>query len=135
MHATLVTLGRILLGLFFVVSALLKIKSGADAGSLNALAGYIGSRNLPSPQIIAYFVVAFELVCGLALVIGYFTTPVSLLLALFCLATAVLFHNFWAVPAEQMQGQINNFLKNIALTGAFLVLAGEGMRMRTGAAA
>ena len=130
MHNLLVTIGRIMLGLFFLVSALLKIKGGADAGSLAQLAGYIGTRNLPAPQIIAYAVIVFEVVAGLALILGYFTSPVAFLLAAFCLVTAVLFHNFWASPADQMQGQLNNFLKNIALTGAFLVLAGDGIRMR-----
>ena len=133
MHATLVTIGRVLLGLFFVVSGALKLKSGFDAGGLTQLAGYIGSRNLPQPQVIAYAAMAFEIICGLAIVVGKFTTPVALVLALFCIATAVLFHNFWSVPADQtqaFQNQLNNFLKNIALAGAFLVLAGEGIRVK-----
>jgi putative oxidoreductase len=133
MHSLLVTIGRVLLGLFFVVSALLKIKGGFDAGNLAGLAGYIGGRNLPQPQLIAYAVIAFEAICGLAIVFGYFTTPIALLLAAFCLAAAGLFHNFWASPPEQMQGQLTNFLKNVGLAGAFLVLAGEGIRVRMGA--
>ena len=130
MHTTLVTIGRVLLGLFFVIAALLKIKGGMDAGSLAGLTGYIGSRGLPMPNLIAYGVIAFEIVCGLAIIFGYFTMPVSMLLAAFCLATAVMFHNFWASPAEQLQGQLNNFLKNVGLAGAFLILAGESIRVR-----
>lgn len=128
-----VTIGRVLLGLFFVVSALLKIKAGMDAGGVAGLAGYIGSRGLPQPQMLAYLVIAFELVAGVLIVIGFLTTPVALLLAVYCLLTAGMFHNFWAVPAEQVQAQISVFLKNIGLAGAFLVLAGEGIRVRLNA--
>jgi putative oxidoreductase len=130
MHTTLVTTGRVLLGLFFVVAALLKIKGGIDAGGFAQLSGYIQSR-IPVPtQVLAYATIAFEIICGLAIVFGYFTTAVSLLLALFCLATAVLFHNFWAAAPDQVQNQLNNFMKNIGLAGAFLILAGEGIRVR-----
>jgi putative oxidoreductase len=37
-------------------------------------------------------------------------------------------HDFWNAPADQKQGEVNNFLKNVALLGgalAFLVLANE----------
>jgi putative oxidoreductase len=129
MHTLLVTIGRVLLGLFFVISALLKIKGGVDAGSLAGLASYIGTRNLPQPQLIAYAVIAFEVVAGLAIIFGILTTPVALVLALFCLVTAGLFHNFWAVPADQLQNQVISFLKNVGLAGAFLVLAGDGIRV------
>ncbi len=123
-----VTTGRVLLALFFVISASLKIKGGMDAGSFSGLAGYIASRNLPQPLLIAYAVIAFEIIAGMAIIFGVFTMPVALLLAAFCLVSAGLFHNFWAAPANQFQGELNNFLKNIGLAGAFLTLAGEGIR-------
>ena len=132
MHGILVTIGRVLLGAFFVVSGLLKLKGGFDAGSLAGFAGYISSR-IPvqlQPQMLAYAVIAFEIIAGVIIISGKFTTPVAFVLAMFCLATAILFHNFWASAPEQMQGQINNFLKNIGLAGAFLVLAGEGIRVK-----
>jgi putative oxidoreductase len=128
MHTMLVAIGRLLLGLFFIVSAALKIKGGIDAGNLAGLTGYIGAHNLPQPQLIAYGVIAFEVLCGLAIVFGYFTMPIALLLAAFCLATAE-FHNFWASPPDQFQGQLNNFLKNVGLAGGFLALAGDGIRV------
>ena len=130
MHGTLVTIGRILLGLFFVVLGLAKVKGVFDSGSLAGLAGYIGSRGLPQPQILAAATIAFEVLGGLALIFGFFTTPIAFLMAGFCLATAAFFHNFWTFPAEQTIPQFQNFMKNIALTGAYLVLAGEGIRSK-----
>ena len=130
MNSTLVTIGRILLGLFFVVLGLAKLKGVFDAGSVAGLAGYIGSRGLPQPQILAVSTIAFEIIGGLALVFGYFTMPIAFLMAGFCLATAVFFHNFWTFPADQVIAQFQNFMKNIGLLGAYLVLAGDSMRAR-----
>jgi putative oxidoreductase len=127
MSSSLLTIGRILLGLFFVVSAALKIYGGVSGG-FGGLAGYIGSRGIPQPLYVAYAVIAFELVAGLALIFGFLTTVFGLLLAGFCIATAVMFHNFWTFPPDQMQNQINAFLKNVGLAGGFLMIAGSGQR-------
>jgi len=125
-----VTIGRVLLGLLFVVAGIGKLKSGLDAGSLQQLAGYIGSRGLPSPQVLAYVTIGFEIIAGLALIFGYFVLPVSALLAAFCITAALFFHNFWTFPAEQAANQMNHFLKNVALTGAFLILFGDRLRSK-----
>jgi putative oxidoreductase len=118
-----------LLGLLFVAAALAKLKGVMDGGgSLKALAGYIGSRGLPYPEAIAAATIAFELIGGLALIFGFFVIPVSALMATFCIVSALFFHNFWTFPAEQLTNQFNHFIKNIALTGAFLILFGDRLR-------
>ena len=81
MNSILITIGRVLLGLFFVISALVKIKGVMDAGGLGAIAGYIGSRGLPQPQLLAAATIALELIGGLAIVFGRFTMPIALILA------------------------------------------------------
>ena len=43
-------------------------------------------------------------------------------LALFTLATAFTAHAFWSADAAQFAGQLNNFLKNVAMAGGFLLL-------------
>lgn len=128
MSTPLFVIGRVLLGLFFVVSAGLKLKSGFDAGSFAGLAGYIGSRGIPQPLYVAYAAIAFELVAGLAIMAGFLTPVFGILLAGFCLVTAGMFHNFWTFPPDQVQNQLNAFLKNVGLAGGFLLVAGEGMR-------
>jgi len=130
MNGTLVTIGRILLGVFFIVLGLAKLKGVVDTGGLAGLAGYIGSRGLPQPQILAVLTIAFEIIGGLALVFGYFTMPIAFLMAGFCLATAAFFHHFWTFPTDQVLGQFQNFMKNIGLMGAYLVLAGDSLRAR-----
>jgi putative oxidoreductase len=45
---------------------------------------------------------------------------------LWLISTTFLFHAFWSVPAEQMQGEMNNFMKNIAIMGGTLYIWASG---------
>jgi putative oxidoreductase len=120
LQSTTVLVGRILLGLIFVLSGFAKI-SGFDG-----TAGYIASKGLPLPQLIAALTIAVELGGGLALMAGLYTRQAVVALAGFTLLAGVIFHNFWAVPqAEQMAQQIN-FMKNLAIAGGMLVVAAFG---------
>jgi len=120
LQSTTVLVGRILLGLIFVLSGFAKL-SGFDG-----TAGYIGSKGLPLPQLLAALTIVVELGGGLALMAGFYTRQAVVALAGFSLLTAVLFHNFWAAPqAEQMMQQIN-FMKNLAIAGGMLVVAAFG---------
>ncbi|HSC63608.1 MAG TPA: DoxX family protein [Caldimonas sp.] len=120
LQSTTVLVGRILLGLIFVLSGFAKL-SGFDG-----TAGYIASKGLPMPQLLAALTIVVELGGGLALMAGFFTRQAVVALAGFSLLTAVVFHNFWAAPqAEQMMQQIN-FMKNLAIAGGMLVVAAFG---------
>ena len=50
----------------------------------------------------------------------------ALVLALFTLAAATLFHNYWALPADQQMMQQLLFFKNVAVTGGLLAFAAFG---------
>ncbi len=128
MSNVITTIGRVLLGLLFVSAALALSKGAFDAGSLKNLSGYIASRGLPFPDILAPATIAFELICGLALIFGFFVVPVSALMAAFCIVSALYFHNFWSFPADQLINQFNHFIKNLALAGGFLVVFGDRLR-------
>ena len=120
LQSTTVLVGRILLGLIFVLSGFAKI-SGFDG-----TAGYIASKGLPLPQLLAALTIVVELGGGLALMAGLYTRQAVVALAGFSLLTAIVFHNFWAAPqAEQLMQQIN-FMKNLAIAGGMLVVAAFG---------
>ena len=120
LQSTTVLVGRILLGLIFVLSGFAKI-SGFEG-----TAGYIGSKGLPMPQLLAALTIVVELGGGLALMAGLYTRQAVVALAGFSLVTAIVFHNFWAAPqAEQLMQQIN-FMKNLAIAGGMLVVAAFG---------
>jgi len=108
-------LGRLLLGAIFVVGGIEKF------GAIEGTIGYMASAGMPS--FLAYPAALFELVAGLAIVLGWQTRIAALLLAGFCVLTGVLFH---LKPADPMQMIL--FMKNLAIAGGFLVLfrAGAG---------
>jgi putative oxidoreductase len=81
---------------------------------------------LPLPSVLAAGALVLEIVAGIALIIGYKTRWAALALALFTLAAAFLFHNYWAMPAGQQMMQQIIFLKNLAVTGGLLMLAMAG---------
>lgn len=106
-------LGRLLLGIMFVLAGVSKL--GAIEGTIQ----YMADAGLPS--FLAYPAALFELVAGLAVIVGYQTRIVALLLAGFCIVTAVLFHY---MPTDQIQMAM--MMKNLAVAGGFLVLAHAG---------
>jgi putative oxidoreductase len=119
-NSSLVLIGRILLALMFVGAGISKI-SGFDG-----TVGYIASKGLPLPSLLAVGTITLEVVGGLALIVGWKTRWAALALALFTLAASVVFHNFWAMPAEQQMMQQLMFMKNLAVAGGMLVLAAFG---------
>ncbi len=112
--------GRLLLALLFLPAGIGKI--GGFAGTV----GYIGSVGLPLPQLATVLAIVVEVGGGLALLAGYGTRLAALALALFTLVATFVFHNFWAMPPEQVMMQQLMFFKNIAVVGGLLVLAAHG---------
>lgn len=112
--------GRILLALLFLPAGLSKI--GGFAGT----AGYIASKGLPLPEVAAAIAIVVEIGGALALLAGFGTRLAALVLAAFTLVATLVFHNYWAMPADAQMMQQLMFFKNIAVVGGLLVLAAWG---------
>ena len=108
-------IGRVLVGLPFAMSGLSKL---AAYGPTAAMIGAVG---LPFPPLAYAVAVALELGGGLLLIFGYRVRPVALALAVFCVGTAVAFHNNFAD-----QNQMIHFLKNVMMAGGLLQIAAFG---------
>jgi len=113
-------LGRVLLAAIFILSGWGKLTGFEGA------VGYIASKNLPMPQVLAAIAVAIELGGGLLLLIGLKARWIALLFVVFIVVITPIFHNFWAVPADQAQGQQINFMKNLAIIGGMFMVAAFG---------
>ena len=115
-------LGRILIALIFILSGFSKI-AGFDG-----TVGYIASQGLPLPQLLAIGAIIVELGGGLMLVLGWKARWAAAALFVFTALAALLFHHFWAVPADQAQIQMIMFMKNISIMGGllFVVVHGSG---------
>ena len=117
---TALLIGRIALVAIFLTSGFSKLTG------LEGTAGYIGSKGLPAPMVMAVLAGVGEVVLGLMIAVGFKTRLAALGLIVFTALATYFFHAFWTQPpAQQMADQIHA-MKNLGLIGAFLILAGVG---------
>ena len=113
-------IGRALLALLFIPAGFSKI------GGFAKTADYIASKGVPFQELAAAAAIGVELGLGLLLLIGWQTRWAALGIAFFTVVITFIFHNFWAVPAEQVMAQQQSFFKNIAVVGGLLMVAAWG---------
>ncbi|WP_241596178.1 DoxX family protein [Rosenbergiella epipactidis] len=113
-------IARILLMLLFVIFGYQKlIHFGGTVDYMKAL-------DTPLPTVGALIAVALEFFAGLAIMLGFFTRPIAIIMAIYTLATAIIGHPFWSISgAAQMAAEIN-FYKNISIIGGLLLLSVTG---------
>lgn len=111
----LLLVGRILLAFIFIMAGFSKF--GAIAGT----AGYIASKGLPAATLLAWGAAIFELLAGIAILIGFKTRIAAYLLAAFCIVAGLIFH---FDPSNQ--AEFISFMKNLAIAGGFLALSVSG---------
>lgn len=112
----LVVVPRVLLAAIFVSAGLSKL-FGFDG-----TVAYIASQGLPMPMIIAALTVALEVLGGIAIIIGFKVRIAGLLLGLFSILAAFIFHSFWTLPPEQAYLQNIMFMKNLSMAGGLFLL-------------
>jgi putative oxidoreductase len=115
-----IVVARILLALMFVLAGIGKLTG------LEGTAGYIASKGLPAPMLLAAAAGALELGAGVLLIVGWQARWAALALATFTLVASFIFHNYWAMPEAQQMTQQLMFLKNIAVVGGLLFVFAFG---------
>lgn len=106
---------RILMSLLFIIAGWGKLTG------FSGTVGYFGSLGLPMPNLLTPLIILIELGGGLALLFGFKTRWVAAILALFTVGSALIAHTNFADA-----GQMNNFLKNLAIAGGFLLFVKYG---------
>ena len=117
---TLLLVGRILIGILFLVAGIMK------AMNIAGTTAYMTRLGFPAPELMAYLSTIIEVGAGVLLIIGWQTRRVAWLLVLYVLIATGMAHRFWEYEAAQRGNQINHFLKNLALIGAMLLIAVTG---------
>lgn len=110
-------IGRIVVGGYYLYSASNHLFLGT-AG----MAGYAGSKAVPSPRLAVYGTGILLLIGGLSLLLGFQPLIGVIALALFFIPVTFKMHDFWNVkdPMGRM-GEMVNFTKNMALLGSSLM--------------
>ena len=106
---------RILISALFLLNGVFKI-SNYD-GTVDWMEGF------GIPGILLIPAIILEIAGPILIILGYKAKIAAGLLSLFCIATAVIFHNDFS---DQMQ--LGSFLKNIALAGGFLFIYINGTK-------
>jgi putative oxidoreductase len=108
-------IGRVLLSVLFVMGGYGKLMEAS------ATQAHIAAAGLPLPMM-AYAVAVFvELFVGLAFLLGFFTRSCGLVLAVWCVVTAAIFHSNFADT-----GMMIHFMKNLGIAGGMLYAVASG---------
>ena len=106
---------RILISALFILNGVFKISN------YDGTVGWMEGFGIPGILLIPAIIL--EIVGPILIILGYKAKIAAGLLSLFCIATAVIFHNDFS---DQMQ--LGSFFKNIALAGGFLFLFINGTK-------
>ncbi len=106
---------RILISALFLLNGVFKMSN------YDGTVGWMEGFGIPGILIIPAIIL--EIVGPILIIIGYKAKIAAGLLSLFCIATAVIFHNDFS---DQMQ--LGSFLKNIALAGGFIFISINGTK-------
>lgn len=116
----LILLGRVLMMLLFLISGWGKLTG------FSATVGYMGTVSAPMPMLAAIVAVIMEFGVGIALLIGFWTRPLALLMALFVLGTALIAHTYWNVEGAMQTANMVQFYKNLSIMGGLILLSVTG---------
>ena len=106
-------IGRVFISLIFLLSGYNKIFDYGDTS--------IWMESFGIPGFLLWPAILLEIILPILIIVGYRTQISAVLLAIFCIATAMIFHFDFA---NQMQTIA--FLKNLGLAGGFLFIAAHG---------
>lgn len=112
--------GRILLALIFLTSGYGKI------GGFTGTAGWMTSKGLPMAEVLLAITIVIEIGAALMIIAGYKARLGAAALFLWMIPVTFLFHNFWAMPADQQMIQQIMFMKNLGLMGGMLYIMAFG---------
>ena len=108
-------IGRLFISALFLFSAFNKIFS--IDGTMSWMQGF------GVPGFLLYPAIALEVILPLFIIVGYQARLSALLLAIFCVATAFIFHFDFVDPMQTIA-----FLKNIGLAGGFMFIVANGTK-------
>jgi putative oxidoreductase len=116
----LILAGRVLLMALFVIYGWSKLTG------FSGTIGYMASVGAPAPALSAAIATIMEFFVGLALVVGFYTRPLALLMAIYAVGATVIGHHFWTLTGADRMGSAINFYKNVSIIGGLLMLCAVG---------
>jgi uncharacterized membrane protein YphA (DoxX/SURF4 family) len=118
--AILLLLGRLLFGGFLTFAGL---NHFMNAGEMTE---YAEAKGVPMAGTGVITSGTMLVLGGLGVLFGVYPVISAGMIATFFVFVTPIMHDFWAVPEEQQQDEMTNFIKNTELLGAALVFMALG---------
>jgi putative oxidoreductase len=111
-----VLIARFLLALLFLIFGWSKF------GDYPGTIAYMMQSGAPLPTISALVAIVVELFVSIAIILGIWTRPLAVVLALYTLGTACIGHPYWSMEGIDRTANMINFYKNFSIIGGFMLL-------------
>ncbi len=126
-YGLLALLGRCMLVTIFLMAAI-----GQKIPKFSDVAGYMAAEGVPAPKIMLGGAIAFLIVGSVSVAVGFKARIGAGLLMVFLILATYYFHDFWTIVNQDMvaqqekQEQMIQFMKNLSMAGAMLLIVGNG---------
>jgi len=118
MEKTFITVGRVMLGLYFLLPGISKIPTYTGTTE------YMLLHNIPLASILLPIIIVLQIGLGAMLIIGYRIKESALILAALTIFINIGMHDFWnEYPNTDAGHETQNFVKNLAIFAGMLVLS------------
>ena len=118
MEKFFITVGRMLLGLYFLLPGISKIPTYAGTPE------YMLLHNIPLASILLPITIVLQIGLGVMLIVGYRIKESALILAALTIFINIGMHDFWnEYPNTDAGHETQNFVKNLAIFAGLLVLS------------
>lgn len=119
-ETVLPVVGRTLMALIFLMSGIGKI---FDFGPTTE---YMASHGMPLTALFLVGAIVLEIAGGASLILGAWARWGAVMLIIFLVPATFIFHDFWTLPAAEQRPQMINFMKNLSILGALLMIVARG---------
>ena len=121
LQGILTVAGRVALATIFFMSAV-----GNKIPHFQDVAGVMAKVGVPAPQLMLAGAIVFLAVGSVSVVLGLKARFGASLLLVFLVLATYYFHAFWLLEGTEQQAQMIQFMKNLSLMGAMLMVIANG---------
>lgn len=114
-------LGRTMLAAIFLMSAV-----GNKIPNFSGVVAYMTGEGVPSPRLLLALAILFLLFGSVSVILGYHARFGATLLLVFLALATYYFHDFWTFTGPEKDAQMIQFMKNLSMAGAMLLLIANG---------
>lgn len=116
-NTVLMMIGRVLLGLYFLLPGLMKVAAWGQHVDM------MTTHGVPGAALLLLIATVAEIIAGVFLIWGSYVRFMALGCALLVLIINVVMHNFWNFDGVTGAHEMQNFIKNLGIFAGLCVLA------------